>query len=89
MPMVKKSITVTDQQDSWIQAQMETGNYGTDSELIREALREKQLRMNETDALRAKLIAAELSVEQHGWVKESPQEMLDGFKEKARHDGKL
>lgn len=89
MPMVKKSITVTDQQDSWIQAQMETGNYGTDSELIREALREKQLRMNETDALRAKLIAAELSVEQRGWVKESPQEMLDGFKEKARQDGKL
>jgi antitoxin ParD1/3/4 len=41
MPMVKKSITATDQQDSWIQAQMETGNYGTDSELIREALREK------------------------------------------------
>tara|TARA_R110001592_G_scaffold314747_1_gene590489 strand:- start:3 stop:272 length:270 start_codon:yes stop_codon:yes gene_type:complete len=89
MAMVKKSITVTDQQESWIQAQMETGNYGTDSELIREALREKQLRMNEVDALRAKLIAAELSVEQQGWVKETPQEMLDGFKEKARQDGKL
>jgi antitoxin ParD1/3/4 len=89
MPMVKKSITVTDQQDRWIRAQMETGNYGTDSELIREALREKQSRMNEIDALRAKLIAAELSVEEHGWVKESPQEMLDGFKEKARQDGKL
>jgi antitoxin ParD1/3/4 len=87
--MVKKSITVTDQQESWIQAQMETGNYGTDSELIREALREKQLRMNEVDALRAKLIAAELSVEQQGWVKETPKEMLDGFKEKARQDGKL
>ena len=87
--MVKKSITVTDQQESWIQAQMETGNYGTDSELIREALREKQLRMNEIDALRAKLIAGELSVEQHGWVSESPQEILDGFKEKARQDGKL
>lgn len=89
MAMVKKSITVTDQQDRWIQAQMETGNYGTDSELIREALREKQLRMNEIDVLRAKLIAAELSVEQHGWVKESPREMLEGFKEKARQDGKL
>ena len=67
---------------------METGNYGTDSELIREALREKQLRMNELDALRTKLIAAELSVEQHGWINESPQEMLDGFKEKARHPGR-
>lgn len=89
MPMVKKSITVTDQQESWIQAQMATGNYGTDSELIREALREKQLRMNEVDAIRAKLIAAEQSVEQHGWVEETPQEMLDGFKKKAQRDGKL
>ena len=44
MAMVKKSITVTDQQEDWIQAQMATGNYGTDSELIREALREKQNR---------------------------------------------
>jgi antitoxin ParD1/3/4 len=87
--MVKKSITVTDQQERWIQAQMETGNYGTDSELIREALREKQLRVNEVEALRAKLTAAELSVEQHGWVEETRHEILDGFKEKARQDGKL
>jgi len=36
---MKKSITVTDQQNNWIQEQMATGNYGTDSELIREALR--------------------------------------------------
>ena len=89
MPMVKKSITVTDQQENWIQAQMETGVYGTDGELIREALREKQLRMSEVDALRAKLVAAELSVEERGWVGETQQEILDGFKEKARQDGKL
>jgi len=68
MSMVKKSITVTPQQESWIQAELAKGNYGTDSELIREALREKQLRMNEVDAIRAKLVAAEQSVEQQGWV---------------------
>lgn len=59
MAMVKKSITVTDQQEAWIQAQMATGNYATDSELIREALREKQLRMEEVEAIRARLIQAE------------------------------
>ena len=41
MPMVKKSITVTDQQESWIQTQIASRQYATDSELIREALREK------------------------------------------------
>ena len=89
MPMVKKSITVTDQQESWIKAQMATGQYATDSELIREALREKEKRTAEIEHIRAKLIAAEQSVEQQGWVEKTPEEMLDGFKEKARRDGKL
>jgi antitoxin ParD1/3/4 len=42
MAMVKKSITVTDKQEAWIQSEIAAGNYGTDSELIREALREKK-----------------------------------------------
>lgn len=61
MSMVKKSITVTDKQEAFIQAQLATGRYATDSELIREALREKELRMAEIDQLRAKLIASENS----------------------------
>ncbi|MFK7887351.1 MAG: type II toxin-antitoxin system ParD family antitoxin [Gammaproteobacteria bacterium] len=61
MGMVKKSITVTDEQAAWMQTQMATGHYGTDSELIREALREKQLRMNEIEQIRAALIAGEKS----------------------------
>ena len=61
MAMIKKSITVTDQQEAWIQSQMKAGNYGTDSELIREALREKQMRMAEIEVIRAKLIAGEQS----------------------------
>ncbi|MCY7296476.1 type II toxin-antitoxin system ParD family antitoxin [Alteromonas sp. a30] len=83
--MVKKSITVTDQQDKWLQSQMATGNYGTDSEIIREALREKQMRMAEVEAIRAKLIAAE----QSGFTEKNAQEMLAEFKEKALEDGKL
>ena len=45
MAMVKKSITVTGHQEAWIQSQLASGNYGTESELIREALREKQARL--------------------------------------------
>ncbi len=89
MAMIKKSITVTDQQEAWIQSQMATGNYGTDSELIREALREKQMRMAEIEVIRAKLIEAEESVEKHGYSTFTPEERLTMFKEKARKNGDL
>lgn len=63
MPMVKKSITVTDKQNDWIKAQIETGHYGNESEVVRELIRERQLREQETTAeikaIRAKLIEAE------------------------------
>ena len=77
MAMVKKSITVTDQQEAWIQAQMATGNYGTDSELIREALREKQLRMEEIEYIRARLIQAE----EGGFSERTAEEILAAAKE--------
>ena len=65
MSMVKKSISVTDQQEAWIKAQIAKGGYGNDSELIRELIRERQLRETETPAqiknIRRKLEAAEQS----------------------------
>jgi len=59
--MIKKSITVTETQEEWIQAQLATGQYASDSEVVREALREKQSRMAEIGRIRAALIAAEES----------------------------
>ena len=76
MPMVKKSITVTDQQAEWISEQIGSGHYGNDSEVIREALREKQQRTAELEALRAKLIAAEES----GWSKLTPEDIRQKVK---------
>ena len=43
MPMVKKSISVTQQQDAWISAQIETGRYGNESEVVRDLIRERQI----------------------------------------------
>lgn len=85
MPMVKKSITVTDKQDSWIRGQMESGNYATDSELIREALREKQSREAELQYIRAKLIEAE----QSGFTDMTRSEILEEFKSELRDAGEL
>ena len=61
MSMVKKSITVTEGQDAFIQAQIASGHYASDSEVIRDALREKELRTAELEVLRARLIASENS----------------------------
>ena len=65
MEMVKKSISVTEQQDSWIKAQIRTGHFGNESEIIRELIRERQMREQETpaqiEAIRAALIEGEQS----------------------------
>jgi antitoxin ParD1/3/4 len=57
--MIKKSITVTETQEAWIQTQLATGQYASDSEIVREALREKQQRMAEIERVRGALIEAE------------------------------
>ena len=83
--MVKKSITVTVQQEQWMQAQLATGNYASDSELLRDLIRKEQVRAAEIEAIRIKLIEAE----QSGFVDKSSNEILAGFKEEARKNGKL
>lgn len=42
MAMIKKSITVTDQQNEWLKTQIQKGLYASDSEILRELIREKQ-----------------------------------------------
>lgn len=83
MAMIRKTITVTEEQDAWIQKATDNGGYGTDSELIREALREMQLRVEQNEIIRAKLIEAEAS----GFIDKTPDEILKNIKEKARKDG--
>lgn len=89
MAMVKKSISVTDQQDSWIKAQIETGHYGNESEVVRELIRERQIREQESSseikAIRAKLIQAE----QSGFTTQSADEILKEIKDGLRLNGEL
>ena len=42
MALVKKSITVTDRQERWIRAQIASGEYGNDSEYVRDLIRRDQ-----------------------------------------------
>jgi antitoxin ParD1/3/4 len=56
MATVRKTITLTDQQDDWIKAQVEGGHYTNDSEYIRDLIRREQERGAEIEAVRAALI---------------------------------
>ncbi|PYC25427.1 hypothetical protein PS619_05654 [Pseudomonas fluorescens] len=61
MGTVRKTITVTDQQDHWIKAQIEAGHYTNDSEYIRDLIRREQERNAELESIRAALREGESS----------------------------
>lgn len=39
MSMIKKSISVTDKQNEWMQSQLKRGEYASDRELLRDLIR--------------------------------------------------
>jgi antitoxin ParD1/3/4 len=61
MATVRKTITLTDQQDDWIKAQVEGGQYTNDSEYIRDLIRREQERGAEIEVIRSALIEGEKS----------------------------
>lgn len=63
MATIRKTITVTDQQDNWITAQVKAGRFTNDSELIRDLIRREQERSAELEAVRQALIDGERSGE--------------------------
>ena len=63
MATVRKTITLTEQQDAWINSQIDSGSYTNDSELIRDLIRREQERTAETERIRAALIEGEKSGE--------------------------
>ena len=84
MPMVKKSISVTDQQDSWIKAQIKTGHYGNESEVVRELIRERQLRDQETPAEIKAIRAALIEGEESGFSNSSVDEIWEEARQRYR-----
>ena len=63
MGTVRKTITLTDQQDKWVKAQITAGHYTNDSEYIRDLIRREQERSAQIEATRAALIEGETSGE--------------------------
>lgn len=63
MATVRKTITLTEQQNAWIAAQIALGSYTNDSEAIRDLIRREQQRGAEIEAIRQALIEGEESGE--------------------------
>ncbi len=85
MGMIKKSITVTDQQEEWIRAQIASGDYGNDSEVFRDLIRQKQAQNEEIEAIRAALIKAE----ERGFSTRTPGEIKQAVQRQMRKNGEL
>ena len=60
MGTIRKTITVTDREDSWIKTRVASGRFADDSEYIRDLIRRDQA---EIEAIRAALIEGEKSGE--------------------------
>ena len=85
MAMIKKSITVTGQQAQWIEAQLATGNYASDSEVLRELIRKEQMRNSEIDIIRQELIKAE----QSGFSSRSTTDIIDAVIARKQANGDI
>lgn len=88
--MIRKTVTITQQQNDWIKLEMAQGRYGNESELIRDLIRDRQRQqdaeretLGEISILRQKLEKAEAS----GFIEQSESEMLSEFKSMLRVNG--
>jgi antitoxin ParD1/3/4 len=59
----RKTITITENQDSWIKSQINAGEFTNDSEYIRDLIRRDQTSQADIEVIRAALIEGEESGE--------------------------
>lgn len=83
--MVRKTITITDKQDEWVKAQIESGDYASDSEYFRDLVRRDQARKRVEHELRHFLDEAEAS----GISDRTPAQIMSAVKERLKADGRL
>ena len=85
MTTTRKTITVTDQQDHWIKAQIKAGEFTNDSEYIRDLIRRDQARKAEILAIRSALIEGEES----GFSDRTPEDVKQTVQKRLRENGQL
>ena len=57
--MIRKTISLTEQQVEWLQSQINSGNYATESEAVRALIRRESGKDQNKEIIKAALIEAE------------------------------
>lgn len=85
MATVRKSITLTEQQDQWIKFQLEKGDFTNESEYIRDLLRRDQSQHQKLLELKAAIDEGLNS----GVSDRSVEDIMNDVEAKMRADGRL
>lgn len=85
MATIRKTVTFTEQQDKWIKAQIEAGEYTNDSEYLRNLVRQDQASNAKFRTLKSKLIDG---FESGIGIKSLP-EIMKEVEKRMQTDGRL
>lgn len=85
MSVVRKTITLTEQQNDWVKMRIGSGDYTNDSEYIRDLIRRDQEHSAGLEQLRMLLDEGEHS----GVSQRSPRDILSAAREWLKADGEL
>ena len=85
MYVVRKTITLTEQQDEWVKTRIATGDFTNDSEYFRDLIRRDQARNAELEVIRAALIEGE----QSGVSTRSVEDILQAARARLKRDGTI
>ena len=85
MATIRKTVTFTEQQDQWIKAQIEAGEFTNDSEYLRNLVRQDQAQNNDFISLKIKLQQGLDS----GVSSKSLPEIMKEVEARMKQDGRL
>lgn len=85
MATIRKTITFTQQQDDWIKAQIEAGEFTNDSEYLRNLVRQDQAKSVEFLSLKSKLVEGLES----GVSNKTLPEIMKDVEARMKKDGRL
>jgi len=83
--MTRASISISPPNDEWIQAQIESEEFSSRSEVVNDLIRKARKETDEIQAIRAALIEGENS----GTSTKSPDEIINAVIEERRKNGAL
>jgi len=85
MTVVRKTITLTEQQGDWVKTHIASGDFTNDSEYFRDLIRRDQARNAQLEAVRTALIEGE----QSGISPRSTDDILQAARARLKADGMI